>query len=1238
MKRLQLSDFPFHQNALIEASAGTGKTYTISNLYLRLILGDNCTARNVQDILVLTFTNAATGELKERILDRIRQAWRDFSRGKSQDAFIAQLIEETKDKEVASQRLLVAANDMDLASVFTIHGFCQRLLTEYAFESGAAWDEDLLLDDSEMLLNAATDYWRKFIVNLKPDEARWYLQKWPAPEALAKKLRSIVYRDIGQPDPNILLEQWQSAKREYQQLIEQTRQWWSQNDISGVLENADLKANVKLGKGPFLALIRQFAVGELSLADLQVSFGKDGWLALSPEQVTKARKKSSAEIDTGPFEVFVQLAEMQSREDNLRQQYYFWHSLIFVRQHLQVNKSKQAEISPDDLLTRVKNALMENDGSLEITSSLKNIIRDKFPIAMVDEFQDTDQTQFDIFRTLYEPTAGDEKTECALIMIGDPKQAIYSFRGGDIYTYLRAKNFVGEEARYTLDTNWRSQPALVSAVNAFFSYSETGFMHENMPFYPVEAGKSQKTLLLSEEPLAAVTCRVLSASDPGSSIKWSEASLQSAQHCALAIQYYLTLATVDGKPCEAADICVLVRDRFEASLVQSALQKVKIDSVFLLKDTVFNSPVAYSLGLIINAIDESQSESQIKAVLLDRLFGFSHESLAKLNANTWRWQECLEIFHKASDIWSYRGVMSAVEFVCRSFSVYEKVKTGFEQYQRTITDIRHLCEILQQQSTRVEGRSALVAWFQERVARPELLAADGLDDTQWRLETDQNLVQISTIHASKGLQYPFVFIPFVSRYKDVESSFYHDESQSLRYNITKDEEVNEKQVKERLSEDIRLLYVALTRAELHCWLGIWNNNIPGRKVQSGFVNTAFGKLLDIAAGEEPHQEWILQRLQNRFAKENVSLALANDEEYETQSLSYSDDINNEAETHSLASLNLAAKTLSSGISQTWQMTSYSAISKTRVVEENTEYQEELKASDETLMVDEQTTQESEVLESIEEPLPLELLPMRFRFARGASPGSYLHEVLEYSDFQELSSVRTHALEFTDKFSIDTEQVPEIADWLVETLNTPVNERGEEPYCLADITQKHRIPEMEFYLPLDTVDMSEFNRLVSEWLSDICLQDEQVSKDGQVSIEKQPGHYKIHQLNGMLKGYLDLVYVKGQRIYVADYKSNYLGESFDDYQEQALHGSMLHHDYYLQALLYTLAMHRFMGNKIKDYNYQKHIGGAQYLFLRGMSPEKPGCGVRTVKPPETLIENLDALFDARVFDHNLEGAC
>lgn len=1192
MKKLDILTFPLHQNALIEASAGTGKTYTISNLYLRLILGHQCQALSVAQILILTFTNAATAELKDRILARIRLAWRDFVVGRSDDDFIQTLITEVQDKAQAQQRLLIASQEMDLASVFTIHGFCQRVLSEHAFESGAAWQETLSLDDSPLLKKATSDYWRIRVADLPEDTLRWYVKQCPKPENLIQQVRPVLFRDIGEQQPEQLLQQWQTLQKRYDEALQELKKWWHENQVSTVLADADLNARAKISKPDFLANMAAFAAGTIGLPDL----GSDGWLTLSPEKVEKARKKSSAEIDLGPFQRFEDLAELEAKLTSARQQYFFWDALLFVRQHLQAQKLQNAELSPDDLLARLYSALSSE--SISSAQSLKALLQDKYPIALVDEFQDTDETQFAIFKLLFEQKNEQQR---ALVMIGDPKQAIYSFRGGDIHTYLSARHFVPEHSRYTLSVNWRSHPDLVSAVNQLFSQSQTGFMHADMPFYAVDAGKSAKSMQLGSEQVPALQASVLpDAIDKKGApapLKWGQSSVSMAQVCANQISTYLKLMRIEGEALNASDVCVLVRDRFEAELIQQALRQRQIDSVFLRKDSVLKSPVAYSLLLLLKAIVGYKSETAIKAALLDSLFAYQHEELQALNQNVPQWQTVLQRFNRAYEIWCWQGVMAALEYVFQAFGLYKRIMAHNPEHHRCVTDLRHLNEILQFQSGRIEGKSPLILWFEERIANPDLLASDGIEGTQWRLDTDQNLVQISTIHASKGLQYPVVMMPFVSRFKDHTGGFYHDEEKGLQYNIEDDEALKVRQQQERLAEDIRLFYVAITRAELHCWLGVWNNPLSARSNASGFTSTALGRLLDFDAEQSSLAEQIVARLQQRLTAQSVRIALV-------EKAQIDDILPFESAQHQPKPLSF--KQLQKGIKQNWLLTSYSAISRTRQTEiASIAVEEELKTADEASP---QADDLLEVLEAEQENLPFETeLPMRFRFTKGASAGSFLHEVLEHCLFDQPETIQTQCLAYAEKYSIAESDIPDIRDWLVEALQSPLFE-GANSLTLWQLPAQQQLAEMEFYLPLNQVNVKKFNELLQAWLPDMH------------------GHYQLNHLNGMLKGYLDLIYLHQGRFYVADYKSNFLGESFADYQPEQLHHVMLHHDYYLQAVLYSVALHRYLKNRITHYNYEQHIGGAQYLFLRGMCKHHPGYGVFTVTPPKSLILAMDALFD------------
>lgn len=1193
MTPLNALTFPLSQNALIEASAGTGKTFTISNLYLRLVTGHQCEPLSVAQILILTFTNAATAELKERILARIQESLRDFTRGCSDDYFIKQLLLDITDHTSAAQRLRIAVQEMDMASVFTIHGFCQRMLTEHAFESGGEWQHAMLLDDAELIDTAVKDYWRKIVAHLAPKELHDFLGYWAVPDNLGKSLRPVIFRDIGNQSPTQLKQAWHKAESAYLLNIEEAQQWWRNNQVSQMLADADLKANVKLGKPAFQQLLTEFAMG--ALPDL----GKEGWLTLAPEKVAKARKKSSANLPVEEFERFVVLDKLQQDAAKLQQQAYFWQALQFVRQHLARSKAARSQLAPDDLLQNLRAALKGDAGK-----HLALAIQQQYPVTLIDEFQDTDEVQFAIFKAVYIDVDMTEmgssrrhSQNTSLILIGDPKQAIYSFRGGDIYTYLHAKQLVDSDSLFTLDTNWRSNPSLIEAVNQLFGNSDIGFMNDGMPFYPVKAGRVEKPVTKQGLPLTAMQFSILPSKPNAKGIfdplKWADAAVTMSQACAADIAQYLQQVQVADQPVQAGDICILVRDRFEADLMQSALKPHQIDSVFLLKETVFKSRVAYSLLLLFKAVLDYKSEVTIKAALLDWVMCFSNAEFAALVHNTVRWQQVLTHFNHAWTLLNNKSVMTALDYLLLQFNVFARLANQYQESDRIITDIRHLGEILQKQSHRMEGHAALLKWFAQRVADPDRIKADNIEDIQWRLETDQNLVQITTIHASKGLQYPFVFVPFVSRFKANFHGFYHDEQHKLNYELAANEQLQAAIDVERLSEDIRLFYVAITRAIYHCWLGVWDNNIAGRKLQSGFGQTAFGQLISTPEMVENHHEAIAQRLRilmRGCATDIIMLHQPSEALVDTQPLVQPTE----------TSMGFDVARLQDSIRQTWFLTSYSAISKQKVMPDSDLHAEEsFKASDE-VMVSENSADNHRLSQLIE--IPLAPLEMRFAFARGAGPGSYLHEVLEEADFNDKNHLRAKSTELADKFSISKEDIPGVVDWLWEVLAAPIGQ-----VSLRALSAEHRLPEMEFWLPLHQVDIGQFNHLVQTWI---------------------PGHtgeYRLQTLNGMLKGFLDLVYTFNGQFFVADYKSNYLGDHYNDYQHDALHHAMLHHDYYLQALLYSLALHRYLKLKVFDYSYEKYIGGAQYLFLRGMSVKFPGCGVLQVTPPESVILALDALF-------------
>ncbi|MBL4631146.1 MAG: UvrD-helicase domain-containing protein, partial [Paraglaciecola sp.] len=390
MQPLDTLTFPLSGPSLIEASAGTGKTYTIVNLYIRLLLGHGCKPLGVEQILVVTFTNAATGELKERIRQRLRQAYLEFFAQTSDDTFIQQLIEQSDNIELDCQRLALASKQMDEAAVYTIHGFCHKALTEHAFESGAMYEQSFILDESEWLQMASEDYWRKHVVTLPKPTLELLLKYWPTPSAMLKDISRLLSQHAT-PYQTKNVDAAIASVEQYVQRVAKLKSWWLCNDVSQQLSKAKLNGRAKLGKLPTLQNMQAFCKSDALLID----FDKTGWLLYGPEQISKAAKKGSEDLSHLDF---CQFEELHSQLERCQQNLilaFSQHAMAVVSANLESHKQRLHLLSPDDLLVGLQRALSlqathqsQNDETQQ-SSSLANTIRQNFPAALIDEFQDT---------------------------------------------------------------------------------------------------------------------------------------------------------------------------------------------------------------------------------------------------------------------------------------------------------------------------------------------------------------------------------------------------------------------------------------------------------------------------------------------------------------------------------------------------------------------------------------------------------------------------------------------------------------------------------------------------------------------------------------------------------------------------------------------------------------------------------------------------------------------------------
>lgn len=1156
---------PLIGERLIEASAGTGKTFTIAALYLRLLLGlgDEAAyprAISVEELLVVTFTEAATEELRGRIRSNLHELRIACLRGESDNPLYSALLAEIADKDDAAKTLLLAERQMDEAAVFTIHGFCQRMLSLNAFESGMLFEQQLIEDESRLRYQACADFWRRHCYPLTRDIAAVIHDVWKGPRDLLKSLDRWLQGEAPQlkspPAPNETL-----AERHQQIIarIDSLKQQWREQvgEIEGVLENSGLdrrKFN-RGNQGKWMEKVNAWAQEET------LSYQLPDALEKFAQSFLLERTKAGGEPPVHPLFSAVEslLASSLTLTDLV-----LARAMVEIRDAVAREKRRRGELGFDDMLSRLDEALRGDSGE-----TLASAIRQRFPVAMIDEFQDTDPQQYRIFRRIWR-----RQPETALLLIGDPKQAIYAFRGADIFTYMKARGDVA--AHYTLDTNWRSSPGMVGSVNRLFSLSDNPFMFHEIPFLPVKAAAKNKGLRFTVDAADVPAMNVWLM--PGDTVGSGDYQTFMAQLCATQIRDWLSAGQQGrallwrgetSRPVQASDITVLVRNRLEAAQVREALQTLGIPSVYLSnRDSVFETLEAQELLWLLQAVLAPERENTLRIALATSMFGLTALDIENLNQDEQAWDALVEEFSEYRQIWRQRGVMPMLRALMTARHIAENL-LATRGGERRLTDILHISELLQEAASQLESEHALVRWLAQHIAEPDSNAAS----QQMRLESDKHLVQIVTIHKSKGLEYPLVWLPFIARFRKQDQAFYHDrETFAAVLDLGQDEASLELAEAERLAEDLRLLYVALTRAVWHCSLGV--APLSSRKSgNSDFHLSALGRLLQ--AGEAMDAAGLAARLAD-FCHGDIALQIPGELDLTPW------------QAPAATIPRLSARELQRRIADDWRVTSYSGL-------------QQHGFSGGQDLLPRLDVDAAGVGEVVEEP---QLTP--HQFPRGAAPGTFLHSLFEELDFTQPVPEGWMA-EKLQLSGFDAQWAPVLTDWLGGVLKTRLP--GPD-IALNQLAARDKQVEMAFYLPIAQL-------LTAERLDALIRQYDPLSAD------TPPLDFR--QVRGMLKGFIDLVFRHEGRYYLLDYKSNWLGEDREAYTRPAMEQAMRAHRYDLQYQLYSLALHRYLRHRLADYDYDRHFGGVIYLFLRGMDGQEGGQGIFTTRPVRPLIDGLDQLF-------------
>jgi exodeoxyribonuclease V beta subunit len=1146
---------------LIQASAGTGKTYMAALLVLRLVMEKKI---GMRELAVVTYTIPAATELAARIRTQISEALAWLSAQKEsvsegteaeQTSPVGQLVAQAcqKDSRAAVQKALSLAElDVDLAVITTIHGFCARLLKEFSFELNVENDFEVLADENELVEEILADFWRIKIAVMTECHQRWVSTLTPS--CLKKKLFPLLqfswlHPQVPDPRPNAdptdflkdlgdLESAWKEAKTPLTELLQKNAKVFNQQTYSTKkIETYFQKFEDALKKGN----LTDNNLMKFSKDSLAEGFNKNQNVRLPDLHFFELLEK--LRLKWGNFPVnFTSDLVTQAHE--------------FLLRELRRRKQKNRQKSYQDLITGVAEGLEK--------ASPKNLslLRRRFKAVLIDEFQDTDFLQWQIFSTLF----FEEKTgpQCFLGLIGDPKQAIYRFRGGDIHTFVKARRSVAPERQWTLDKNFRSEARLLKALEGLYTQdfpadSGGAFLTNDIAFEPVLACSGLAPVRQGTQILPPVTFWPLNK-DPN-------VELEPLAHAIFAeITNLLDKKTEIGKPenrrpLRPQDIAILVRSHKSAHQIFKILTRQGLRVVLGKSRNVLASSEAQEVSILLAAVLEPSRESRLRELLVSPLYGYDLKKIETWAADDEAREGLAETLSAFRRNWESRGVAFALEnylFQQGGFSAPSDASLALLQ-DRRITNFRHLIELFnQQEQEQGKNPSRTFLWWQQLKNNEDPLYEE-------RLESDEEAVQIVTMHKSKGLQWPVVFAVELWRGPNNAQAhlpLFHEEDELVCSFYPEHQERIKEEARAGTQEEAqRLAYVSLTRAEslLYVVVPEQSANKDGDKNSPAswlLTNPALGQLAD-EVGPLIQVQDSLPGFTSPPKAPPQPEGVRPPESWKR----------------------------SPPLESRWSISSYSGLAGEHVGIPRTSSS------------------------PVEGPWA--------NFPKGTTAGTLLHSIFEKIDFLAVAGADLPQDE-SEKVAknlrlaqIDPEvHLATVVQGVQTILRSPCLATDSE-FSLSKLSHSDRSAEIEFYLSAAHPDHARAPLTDHTLLEALGPQ--------------YPVNLKAFQLAGFLHGFIDLVFTWKNRWYILDWKSNYLG---GDYSRESIEAAMAENNYHLQYLLYTVAWTRYLRSSLKDFDYERDFGGVLYLFLRGVDAtlDETGQprGVFFKRPDATIINRLEAL--------------
>jgi len=1136
MKQFAFDKIDLDGISLIEAGAGTGKTYSITNIYIRLLLEKNYDSG---EIAVVTFTVAAADELRERISNKLRELLTALESGieKIPDEF-SSIIKEPNIEE-SCIKIELALRSLDDAPIFTIHKFINKITKENAFESRSSFDAEISEDKSEILSSIVMDFFR-----LNINKYNKHIQKmldWAEFfKALVRFIKSVSEKNI--ITKNVYIDDVFSELDEFHNSAIIIRDYFQDIIINHKYEGLEECNNISFEE--ILNVTKEIISDKYILIEKAEDFKKS--LKLKNEFMKRLLNDADNLKVKQAMEKIRKADDYISIEKKRFKSAFALKALDYYNKTVKEIKNQKQILFYDDIINSVYSIVKEN-----ADSELRKNISRKYSIALIDEFQDTDESQCAIFGNLFNN----------LIYIGDPKQSIYRFRGADIHSYIDVSKKSAN--RYNLQINWRSEENLLSAVNVFFSCSNP-FRNDDIDFVPAEPCKKISKMIVDDSN-NVMNIRFQLYSNLNELNVYEDIMREVVSLLDLSKKGKAVIPDEDGmRPLRASDIAILVYRNKEADEMRSYLSKNGIPSAIRSGKSVFDSYEFTEFVQLLSAMDNPESMKKIKTALSVRFMGFTPAMIELLS------DDDMSLHAERFDLYGRtalnKGLLEAYRMLIKDYSAVSNISLSPDA-QRIITNMDHIAELLDERKRKKDYS------LSELASEVSSSLDESSEKYELRIERDDDAVQIMTVHKSKGLEFPVVFVAseFLRKPSDKELGFVCriDGKNTLVMNdgsAYSTKIIDSIYKNEIISENLRLFYVALTRAKFRVYL-----YHAEKKIKNGSIKNEYSALNHILTSHEPtFKERETVDVLNEFTQKHGFLF---------RDISSLTDSQNQAANQPDSKKKLSARIFPEIKFRNFKVASYSMITEGKDIT----YEH---VTDENRELDFQSGEKVFLHE----------------FPKGSEAGNFLHGVLEKliannkPDVEVIDSfLRMYGINYSYKKDVFR---------LIEEVKNALFCSDNMKFSLADLKNENMISELDFHFSFDNFASDKFEEIICTDAPHLHIR----NTISEISI------------TGFMKGFADMVFCHEGKYFILDWKSNYLGDYASDYSEEKLIQSMRSSKYAVQLYIYTYALYKLLKIRDKEFNYDD-FGGFFYVYLRGVSAGSSN-GIYFYRPSFEAVKKID----------------